>query len=136
MYTNFSTASEQGHGSIVFLFPEQFRLFFFCLSLSLLWYFYCTNLVISASNLKLHLFVLAEACDITCIVTLQLKTSLTINVQKSHGLCNLPLLLNSLFHDTTLNLARVHFESQHQKSGIYCLLVSVILHQSLHFAGI
>ena len=49
---------------------------------------------------------------------------------------DLPLLLNSLFHDTTLNLARVHFESQHQKSGIYCLLVSVILHQSLHFAGI
>ena len=115
MYTNFSTASEQGHGSIVFLFPEQFRLFFFCLSLSLLWYFYCTNLVISASNLKLHLFVLAEACDITCIVTLQLKTSLTINVQKSQGLCNLPLLLNSLFHDTTLNLAHMHFESQHQK---------------------
>ena len=29
---------------------------------------------------------------------------------------HLPLLLNSLFHDTTLNLARVHFESQHQKS--------------------
>ena len=40
---------------------------------------------------------------------------------------NLPLF-NSLFHDTTLNLARVHFESQHQKSGIYCLL-SLILHQ-------
>jgi len=36
-----------------------------------------------------------------------------------------PLLFNSLFHDTTLNLARVHFESQHQKSGIYCLLVDV-----------
>jgi len=40
-------------------------------------------------------------------------------------LCYLPLLLHSLFHDTTLNLSRVHFESQHQKSGIYCLLVSV-----------
>jgi len=52
------------------------------------------------------------------------------------GLYDLPLLFNSLFHDTTLNLARVHFESQHQKSGIYCLLVSVILHQSLHFVGI
>jgi len=33
-----------------------------------------------------------------------------------HGLCDLPLLFNSLFHDTTLNLARVYFESQHQKS--------------------
>jgi len=37
---------------------------------------------------------------------------------------------------TTLNLARVHFESQHQKSGIYCLLASVILHHFLHFVGI
>jgi len=58
------------------------------------------------------------------------------NIMNPHGLCDLPLLLNSLFHDTTMNLARVHFESQHQKSVIYCLLVSVILHQSLHFAGI
>ena len=60
------------------------------------------------------------------------------NIMNPHGLCDLPLLLNSLFHDTNLNLARVHFESQHQKSGIYCLLVSVILHKSLHvhFAGI
>ena len=58
------------------------------------------------------------------------------NIMNPHGLCDLPLLLNSLFHDTTLNLACVHFKSQHQKSGIYCLLVSVILHQSLHFAGI
>jgi len=53
-----------------------------------------------------------------------------------HGLCDLPLLFNSLFHDTTLNLARVHFESQHQKSGIYCLLVPVFLHHSLHFVSI
>ena len=58
------------------------------------------------------------------------------NIMNPHGLCDLTLLFNSLFHDTTLNLARMHFESQHQKSGIYCLLVSVILHQSLHFAGI
>ena len=36
------------------------------------------------------------------------------NIMNPHGLCDLPLLLNSLFHDTTLNLARVHFESQHQ----------------------
>ena len=55
---------------------------------------------------------------------------------RPHGLYNLPLLFDSLFHDTTLNLARIHFESQHQKSGIYCLLVSVILHHSLHFVGI
>ena len=39
------------------------------------------------------------------------------------GLCDLPLLFNSLFHGTTLNLARMHFKSQHQKSEIYCLLV-------------
>jgi len=58
------------------------------------------------------------------------------NNMNRHGLCDLPLLFNSLFHDTTLNLALVHFESQHQKSGIYCLLVSVILHHSLHVVGI
>ena len=58
------------------------------------------------------------------------------NIMNPHRLCDLPLLFNSLFHDTTLNLARVHFESQHQKSGTYCLLVSIILHQSLHFVGI
>jgi len=58
------------------------------------------------------------------------------NIMNPHGLCDLPLLFNSLFHDTTLNLAHMHFESQHQKSGIYCLLVSVILHHSLHFVGI
>jgi len=55
------------------------------------------------------------------------------NIIHPHGLCDLPFLFNSLFHDTTLNLARVHFESQHQQSGIYCLLVSVILHHSVHF---
>jgi len=54
----------------------------------------------------------------------------------THGLYNLPLLFNSVFHDTTLNFARVHFESQHQKSGIYRLLVFVIPHHSLHFVGI
>ena len=43
---------------------------------------------------------------------------------------------NSLFHDTILNLARVDFESRRQKSGLYCPLVSVILHHSLHFVGI
>ena len=59
-----------------------------------------------------------------------------LHIMNPHGLCGLPLLFSSLFHDTTLNLARVHFESQHQKSGIYCLLVSVILHHSLHFIGI
>jgi len=53
-----------------------------------------------------------------------------------HGLCDLPLLFNSVFHDTTLNLAYVHFEPQHQKSGVYCLLVSVNLYHSLHFVGI
>jgi len=58
------------------------------------------------------------------------------NIMNPHGLCDLPLLFNSLFHDTTLTLARVHFESQHQKSRIYCLLVSVILRHSLHFVGI
>ena len=35
-----------------------------------------------------------------------------------------------------MRVSHVHFESQHQKYGTYCLLVSVILHQSLHFAGI
>jgi len=58
------------------------------------------------------------------------------NIMNPHGLSDLPLLFNSLFHDTTLNLACVHFESQHQKCGIYCLLVSVILHHCLHFVGI
>jgi len=58
------------------------------------------------------------------------------NIMNPHGLCDLPLLFNSLFHDTTLNLACVHFESQHQKSRIYCLLVSVILHHSLYSVGI
>jgi len=58
------------------------------------------------------------------------------NIMNPHGLYVLPLLFNSLFHDTTLNLACMHFESQHQKFGIYCLLVSVILHHSLHFVGI
>ena len=47
-----------------------------------------------------------------------------------HGLCDLPLLFNSLFRDTTLNLARVHFESQHQKSGIYCLLLPASIRNS------
>ena len=36
------------------------------------------------------------------------------NIMNPHRLCNLPLLFNSLFHDTTLNLDRVHFKSQHQ----------------------
>ena len=36
------------------------------------------------------------------------------NIMNPHGLCDLSLLFNSLFHDTTLNLARVHFESQQQ----------------------
>jgi len=58
------------------------------------------------------------------------------NIMNPHGLCNLPLLYNSVFHDTTSNLARVHFKSQHRKSGIYCLLVSIILHHCLHFVGI
>ena len=31
------------------------------------------------------------------------------NIMNPHGLCDLPILFNSLFHDTTLNLARVHF---------------------------
>ena len=53
-----------------------------------------------------------------------------------HGLCDLPLLFNSVPRYNLEFLARVHFESQHQKSGIYCLLVSVILHHSLHFVGI
>jgi len=48
----------------------------------------------------------------------------------------LPLLFDSLFPDTTMNLARVDFESQRLKSGIYCLLVSVILHHSVHLVGI
>jgi len=43
------------------------------------------------------------------------------NIMNPQGLCDLPLLLNSLLYDTTLNLARVHFESQHHKYGIYCL---------------
>ena len=71
-----------------------------------------------------------------CTLASHLTCPNCYNIMNPHGLCDLPLLFNSLFHDTTLNLARVNFESQHQKSGIYCLLVSVILHQSLHFAGI
>ena len=58
------------------------------------------------------------------------------NIMNPHGLCDLLHFFNSLFQHTTLNLARVHFESHHQKSGIYCLLVSVIHHHSLHFVGI
>jgi len=58
------------------------------------------------------------------------------NNMNPHGLCDLPLLFSSLFHDTTLNLACMNFKSPHQKSGIYCLLVSIILHHSLHFGGI
>ena len=54
------------------------------------------------------------------------------NIMNPHGLCDLPLLFNSLFHDTTLNLVRVHFESQRQNSGIYCLLVSVIFYLKTH----
>jgi len=75
-----------------------------------------------------HIIYCTLASDLTC--------PNCFNIMNPHGLCNLPLLFNSLFHDTTLNLARVHFESQHQQSGIYCLLISVILHHSLHFVGI
>ena len=71
-----------------------------------------------------------------CTLASHLTCPNCYNVMNPYGLCDLPLLFNSLFHDTTLNLARVHFESQHQKSGTYCLLVSVILHHSLHFVGI
>ena len=71
-----------------------------------------------------------------CTLASHLPCPNCYNIINPHGLCDLPLLLNSLFHDTTLNLARVHFKSQHQKSGIYCLLVSVILHHSLHFVSI
>ena len=71
-----------------------------------------------------------------CTLASHLTCQNCYNIMNLHGLCDLPLLFNSLFHDTTLNLARVHFESQYQKSGIYCLLVSVILHHSLHFVGI
>ena len=71
-----------------------------------------------------------------CTLAIHLICPNRYNIMNPHGLCDLPLLLNSLFHDTTLNLARVHFESQHQKSWTYCLLVSVILHHSLHFVGI
>ena len=63
-----------------------------------------------------------------CTLASHLTCPNCYNIMNPHRLCDLPLLLNSLFHDTTLNLARMHFESQHQKSGIYCLLVSVILH--------
>ena len=70
-----------------------------------------------------------------CTLASHLTCPNCCNIMNPHGLCDL-LLFNSLFHDTTLNLARMHFESQHQKSGIYCLLVSVILHHSLHFVGI
>ena len=71
-----------------------------------------------------------------CTLASHLTCPNCYNIMNPHGLCDLPLLYNSLFHDTTLNLARVHFESHHQKSAIYCLLVSVILHKSLHFVGI
>ena len=71
-----------------------------------------------------------------CTLASHLTCPNCYNIMNPHGLCDLPLLFNSLFHDTTLNWARMHFESQHQKSGIYCLPVSVILHHSLHFVGI
>ena len=71
-----------------------------------------------------------------CTLASHLTCPNCYNIMNPHGLCDLPLLFNSVFHDTTLNLARMHFESQHLKSGIYCLLVSVILHHSLHFVGI
>ena len=53
-----------------------------------------------------------------CTLASHLTCPNCYNIMNPHGLCDLPLLFNSLFHDTTLNLARVHFESQHQKSGI------------------
>ena len=48
------------------------------------------------------------------------------DIMNQHGLCDLPVLVSSLFRDTTLNLARVHFESQHQKSGIYKIIAASI----------
>ena len=60
-----------------------------------------------------------------CTLASHLTCPNCYNIMNPHGLCDLPLLFNSLYHDTTLNLARMHLESRHQKSGIYCLLVSV-----------
>ena len=50
-----------------------------------------------------------------CTLASHLTCPNCYNIMNPHGLCDLSLLLNSLFHDTTLNLACVHFESQHQK---------------------
>ena len=71
-----------------------------------------------------------------CTLASHLTCPNCYNIMNPHGLCDLPFLFNSLFHDTTLNSACVHFKCQHQKPGVYCLLVSVILHHSLHFVGI
>ena len=56
------------------------------------------------------------------------------NIMNPQGLCDLPLLLNCLLYDTTLNLARVHFESQHQKYGTYCLPIPTFRrHLNTHY---
>jgi len=71
-------------------------------------------------------------CIRHCTLAIRLTCPNCYNIMNAHGHCDLPLLFNSVFHDTILNLARVHFKSQHQKSRIYCLLVSIILHHSLY----
>ena len=70
-----------------------------------------------------------------CTLASHLTCPNCYNIMNPHGLCDLPLLLNSLLHDTTLNLARMHFESQHHNMELIAVSF-VILHQSLHFAGI
>jgi len=51
---------------------------------------------------------------IRCTLASHLTCQNCYNIMNPHGFCDLPLLFNSLFHDKTLNLVRVHFESQHQ----------------------
>ena len=50
-----------------------------------------------------------------CTLASHLTCPNCYNIMNPRGLCDLPLLFISLFHDTTLNLACVHFTSEHKK---------------------
>jgi len=58
------------------------------------------------------------------------------NNMNTHRLCDLPLLFNSRFHEYNPEFGSRAFRISAPKIWNYCLLVSVILHHSLHFVAI